>query len=133
MPVGSRPDSRPLVCRALEGALRTSVLRHLVVVAPPDGDGVAQVRSALQDVPTGDVPVQILQNPDHAAARRTGSVRRHRHPVHVGVNAQRPREISHHHDSPVENPDEEKVSPLVGLVDLGCEFRNAVADLFLGQ
>ena len=29
--------------------------------------------------------------------------------------------------------DEEKVSPLVGLVDFGCDRRNAVADLFLGQ
>ncbi|WP_281965594.1 2-C-methyl-D-erythritol 4-phosphate cytidylyltransferase [Serinicoccus marinus] len=73
VPVGSRPDSRPLVCRALEGALRTSVLRHLVVVAPPDGDGVAQVRSVLQDVPTGDVTVDVVAGgEDRVASVRAG-------------------------------------------------------------
>ncbi|SOC56959.1 IspD/TarI family cytidylyltransferase [Ornithinimicrobium cerasi] len=64
MPLGHGADEAPIVVHALRAVLRCRALACVVVVAPPDDDGMQQLTSALDDafpgLTAGDVPGPVV-------------------------------------------------------------------------
>ena len=66
VPLGHGEAAEPLVTHALRGALRCPAITHVVVVAPPDPEGMEQLTAAVRlATPRPDVP-----HPDRERASR---------------------------------------------------------------
>lgn len=84
VPLGRGPHASPVVVHALRGALRCGALSHVVVVAPPDPEGMEQLTAAVRSVP---VPAGVEVSVVAGGAERTDSVRNGLRglPAEVGV------------------------------------------------
>lgn len=56
IPLGSGSDEAPLVVHALRGVLRCRAVTHVVVVAPPDPEGMRQLTAAIERAFPGLTP-----------------------------------------------------------------------------
>ena len=61
-----------------------------------------------QDVPVGEVEVEVLDDPHDTARARRRAVRRHRHEVELDGQVDRAGEVAHEHERALEHPDEQR-------------------------
>jgi 2-C-methyl-D-erythritol 4-phosphate cytidylyltransferase len=80
VPLGRGRHAEPIVVHALRGALRCRAITHVVVVAPPDAEGMRQLTSAVEaafpsagrETPAGPPPAHLTVVP--GGAERSDSV-----------------------------------------------------------
>src|SRR5919201_6452424 len=75
-----------------------------------------------QDVAPLDLMVEVLEDPDHARGLGGRAVRRHRHEVELERQPDVSRQVRHHHECPLQHPDQQEVASRVvgrdGLAEL---------------
>ena len=89
--------------------------------------------STMSTCTAGDVPVEVLEDPDDAGGLRARAVRGDGHPVGLDRLVQPPGEVRHDHDGALEDADQQRVPAGVVGVDLRGELGQPGQDLLLGE
>ncbi len=84
-----------------------------------------------QDVPVGEIEIEILHDAHDTARTRGGSVRRHRHEVELDGQVDRPRQVGHEHERTLQDADEERRVVVVVVRDRFAEVADPLLQLVL--
>lgn len=79
-----------------------------------------------QHVTVSNVGVQVFEDLHNTTRFCSSTVRRDGHPVHLCVEPEFPRQVSHHHNGTFENTNQQWWLVLIVSLNLACEFREPV-------